>query len=124
MADQIANYLVGIGIKCVIAKSFAFIYSRNQPSLGLAGIQIKDEAFYEVAQDGIEIEIDLARNIATVGGKEFPFNLSQMEKSLTYIGGVAPAFQRYGKKIFSVLTSGGGAKKGLKDHSQPGPLSW
>jgi 3-isopropylmalate dehydratase small subunit len=26
---------IGIGVQCVIAKSFAFIYSRNQPSLGL-----------------------------------------------------------------------------------------
>ncbi|KAH8898952.1 aconitase iron-sulfur domain-containing protein [Thozetella sp. PMI_491] len=117
--------LLGIGIKCVIAKSFAFIYSRNQPSLGLIGIQIKDEAFYEAAQDGVDIEIDLIRNVATVGGKEFPFGLSQMEKSLTYIGGVAPAFQKYGKKIFDVLTSGGkGVKKGIKTHGQSGPMAW
>jgi hypothetical protein len=38
-----------------------------------------------------------------------------MEKSLTNIGGVAPAFNQFGKKIFDVLTSGSrGVKKGIR----------
>ncbi|KAI1866711.1 uncharacterized protein JN550_007564 [Neoarthrinium moseri] len=118
--------LLGVGIKCVIAKSFAFIYSRNQPSLGLLGITIQDEAFYEAAQDGVDIGLDLVTNVARVNGEEFPFELSQMEKSLTSLGGVAPAFNKFGKQIFDALTSGQrGVKKSIKDHDAgSAPLSW
>jgi 3-isopropylmalate dehydratase small subunit len=118
--------LLGVGIKCVIAKSFAFIYSRNQPSLGLLGITIEDEAFYEAVTDGVDIDIDLVANVARVGGKEFPFELSQMEKSLTSLGGVAPAFNKFGKQIFDALTSGSrGVKKSLKGHGNNAtPLAW
>ncbi|KAF7541818.1 hypothetical protein G7054_g297 [Neopestalotiopsis clavispora] len=118
--------LLGIGVQCVIARSFAFIYSRNQPSLGLLGIAITDEAFYDAAKDGADIEIDLVNNDAKVGGKAFPFELSQMEKSLTNLKGVAPAFNKFGKHIFDALTGGQrSAKKSLKDHSTAGaPLAW
>lgn len=118
--------LLGIGVKCVIARSFAFIYSRNQPSIGLVGITIQDEAFYDAAQDGTEIDVDLENNVAKVGGKEFPFEFSQIEKSLTGLGGVAPAFNKFGKHILDALTSGHrGAKKSLKEHGKAGaPLSW
>lgn len=107
--------LLGAGVQCVIARSFAFIYSRNQPSLGLLGITIADEAFYDAARDGEAIEVDLDQNVAIVGGREFPFELSQMEKSLTSLGGVAPAFNKFGKKIFDALTSGSrGVTRSLK----------
>ncbi|KAH7025837.1 3-isopropylmalate dehydratase large subunit 2 [Microdochium trichocladiopsis] len=122
--------LLGVGVECVIAKSFAFIYSRNQPSLGLLGITITDEAFYEAAQDGAGIDVDLVANVARVGGKEFAFELSQMEKSLTSLGGVAPAFNKFGKKIFDALTSGSrGVTKSLKQShggsaGAAGSLNW
>lgn len=51
--------LKGAGVQAVIARSFAFIYGRNQPSLGLLGIVMSDERFYEAAKEGEEIEIDL-----------------------------------------------------------------
>ncbi|KAH8646710.1 hypothetical protein BX600DRAFT_484655 [Xylariales sp. PMI_506] len=132
--------LLGVGVRCVVARSFAFIYSRNQPSLGLLGITISDDAFYEAAQDGAAIELDLAANVARVtvaqgdgGGeeevvvvKEFPFELSQMEKSLTSLGGVAPAFNKFGKQIFDALTSGSRkVKKTVKEAAKSNaPLSW
>ncbi|KAI1340845.1 3-isopropylmalate dehydratase large subunit 2 [Xylariaceae sp. FL0016] len=117
--------LMGIGVKCVIAKSFAFIYSRNQPSLGLLGITIAEDGFYEAAEDGANIELSFDANIARVGGKEFAFQLSQMEKSLTSLGGVAPAFNKFGKQIFNALTSGSGlTKESTKSHSQAGPMAW
>lgn len=107
--------LLGAGVECVIARSFAFIYSRNQPSLGLLGITITDEAFYEAAQDGVAIDVDLVANVARVGGAEYAFELSPMEKRLTSLGGVAPAFNKFGKKIFAALTSGSrGVPKSLK----------
>ncbi|KAJ9144998.1 Aconitase family protein [Pleurostoma richardsiae] len=109
--EQAVNALIGIGVKCVIAKSFAFIYSRNQPSLGLLGITITDEAFYEAARDGIEISIDLGKNVAEVGGCKFPFQLSGMEKELIELGGITPAFMKFGKQLFEELCSSGTATK-------------
>jgi hypothetical protein len=93
--------------------------------LGLLGITIKDKTFHEAAQDGVDIDIDLLQNNLKVGGKEFGFELSQMEKSLTYIGGVAPAFNKFGKQIFNALTSGSrGVRRGLKSTGKTGALAW
>lgn len=87
----------------MIAKSFAFIYSRNQPSLGLVGIVITDEAFYELASDGAEISINLEAHTLQVGDKEFGFEFSQMEKKLMELGGITQAFHKYGKELFQTM---------------------
>lgn len=84
-------------------KSFGFIYSRNQPNLGLLGITITDEQFYETAADGMDIAIDLGRASISVGGREFSFQLSQMEKELIKSGGLTEAFKRFGKHLFDVM---------------------
>lgn len=94
-------------MKCVIAKSFAFIYSRNQPSLGLVGVVIDHPDFYSMAADGTEIQIDTMKNTVTVGDSIFPFRLSPMEKSLVKLGGITPAFMKFGKEIFSTLCRAG-----------------
>lgn len=125
------------------AQSFAFIYSRNQPSLGLLGLAIADPAFYEAVDRGgeaLEIEIDLVADVVRLGAgggggsanggdgsrQEFPFELSQMEKRLTELGGVAPAFNKFGKQIFDALTSGSrGVQKSLKEaHGAGSSLAW
>jgi hypothetical protein len=51
--------LQAAGIKVVIAKSFTFIYGRNQANNGLLGIKIKDDRFYDLAREGESIEIDV-----------------------------------------------------------------
>ncbi|KAK8043120.1 aconitase family protein [Apiospora phragmitis] len=133
--------LRGAGVRCVIARSFAFIYARNQPSLGLLGITLDDPAFYEAVDrhggEDVQIEIDLVANVVRLGGgggganddnrkKEFAFELSQMEKRLTELGGVAPAFNKFGKQIFDALTSGSrGVQKALKEaHGTGSSLAW
>jgi len=95
--------LKGAGVLAVIARSFAFIYSRNQPSLGLLGITMDDEAFYEAAQEDVEISIDVPQRQITVAGKGFPFRLSNMEYQLTINNGIAKAYGRYGKSIWEKL---------------------
>jgi 3-isopropylmalate dehydratase small subunit len=87
----------------VIAKSFAFIYGRNQPNLGLLGITITDESFYDVAVDGEDIIIDLEGRKITVGEGEWPFKLSDMEIKLIETGGITGAFRAFGKKLFEVM---------------------
>jgi 3-isopropylmalate dehydratase small subunit len=62
--------LVGCGIQCVIAKSFAFIYARNAPNLGLLGIVIEEEESHEAARDGEEIWVYLEWNKVGGGKRE------------------------------------------------------
>ncbi|KAJ3959687.1 hypothetical protein N0V92_003685 [Colletotrichum tropicale] len=91
-------------VQSLLAKSFAFIYSRNQPSLGLWGFIINDAQFYEKANMGADIEIDLDRNVVTIDGMSFDFQLSELEKKLTKMGGMTNAFNQFGQRIYDVLT--------------------
>ena len=62
--------LIGCGVKCVIAKSFARIFYRNSINIGLPLVECAVEA-----REGDEVEVDFksgkARNIIT--GGEFGF---------------------------------------------------
>ncbi|KAL2011398.1 hypothetical protein VTN00DRAFT_4116 [Thermoascus crustaceus] len=126
--EQAVSALLGCGVQCVIAKSFAFIYARNQSNLGLLGIIVTDDSFYEAAQDGSDISIDLGARRITVEGKEFRFQLSQMEKELIANGGIASAFNKFGKKLFEVMCAPKGLKAGAKTTSEeshfPKSLQW
>ncbi|KAI1481837.1 aconitase family protein [Daldinia eschscholtzii] len=124
--QQAVSALIGCGVKCVIARSFAFIYSRNQPSLGLLGITISDDDFHSFAQDGVEINIDLDENVLHVDGKRFSFQLSPMEKQLMNLGGITPAFKKFGKNLFETLCSSvAGATRPSRGHEEvSGWLEW
>jgi len=95
--------LLGVGIQCVIAKSFAFIYGRNQPNLGLLGIVITDDDFFAAANDGVEIVIDLIACRVRIADREWGFELSHMERELIKAGGISGAFESFGKKLFEVM---------------------
>lgn len=95
--------LKGAGVRAVIARSFAFIYSRNQPSLGLLGIVMEDEEFYQAAKENENITIDVSRRSIEVGGKTFTFRLSNMEYKLTVNNGISNTYNRYGKAIWRRL---------------------
>lgn len=98
-------------------------YSRNQPSLGLLRISVKVGALPKAAQDGTEIDIDLGPKMLTAGGKGFAFDLSEMEKSLRSMAGVAPAFNNFGKQIFGALTNESRrVKKSLMEAGKARPL--
>ncbi len=105
--DVAVNALKGCGIKCVIAESFAFIYARNQPNIGILGIQVSrggdGKDLYDIAQMGSEIEVDMAASVIRCGGSEFHFELSEMEKQLIQVGGIKKAFERFGKGLFDQL---------------------
>jgi len=57
--EEAVRALKGSGIKAVVAQSFAFIYSRNQPNMALLGIVLQDPLFYTLAQEGEEMSIDV-----------------------------------------------------------------
>lgn len=104
--------LLGCKIQVVIAKSFAFIYGRNQPNLGLLGIVMTDPAFYEVATDGAEIAVDLDNlkiDILTDDGvKTFPFQISAMERQLFECGGITDAWKKWGRTLWKEMCQGPG----------------
>jgi 3-isopropylmalate dehydratase small subunit len=95
----------GCGVKCVIAKSYAFIFQRNMPSLGLLGITVSDDSFYDAAVDGAEISVDINNNKILLYGKEIRFQLSEIEKGLHDNGGITSAFNKFGTRLFEVLTT-------------------
>ena len=95
----------------MIARSFAFIYGRNQPSLGLLGIVMGEEAFYEAAVEGAEIEIDVPARKIRVGGREFGFKMAEMEYRLTMNKGITEAYRKFGKAIWEKLTEVDGEAK-------------
>jgi aconitate hydratase/homoaconitate hydratase len=100
--------LQGIGIQAVIAKSFAFIHKRNLVNEALPYLVIRDEAFYDLATEGAELEVDLAsgvvRDVAT--GREFQAQTpTPMIQALTAEGGLVKAIQTHGKDVFAALTA-------------------
>ena len=107
-----------MGVKAVIAKSFAFIYQRNQPALGLLGFTISDEDFYETARDGEDIAIDVPSRRVTIAGRDFPFVLSDLEYNLTTNKGLSESFKKYGRGIWSNLTRTGSQTE-HKEEVQP-----
>lgn len=109
----------GLNVKCVIARSFAFIYARNQPNLGLLGIVIDDDEFHRLATDGVDIEVDLDAREVRVAGKIFGFKLDDMELALVENKGMSAAYKRFGKQVFEKLT-GNETDSGVEMAAVPG----
>ncbi|RHZ50431.1 hypothetical protein CDV55_101302 [Aspergillus turcosus] len=124
--EQAVMALLGCGIKCVIAKSFAFIFQRNMPNLGLLGITMSDELFYAAAKDGSEILIDLHAHVIDVNGLRFGFELSQMEQELFRHGGITSAFRKFGNRLFEELTAAKNVGSSYKEEvsNAPSALQW
>ncbi|KAL4789412.1 aconitase iron-sulfur domain-containing protein [Aspergillus venezuelensis] len=101
--EEAPRALKGLGVKCVIAKSFSFIYGRNQPTIGLLGIVITDERFYDAARTGIAIEINPSARAVTVAGQRFPFVMDDMELALIRRNGLAAAYKSFGNGVFRSL---------------------
>lgn len=101
--------LKGAGVQAVIAKSYAFIHKRNLVNEALPYLVVTDEAFYELAAEGEELAVDLAGGSVThvASGRTFEARqLAQVVRALAREGGLVPAIQRHGSKVFSVLSAG------------------
>lgn len=98
--EEAPRALKGAGIKAVIAKSFAFIYSRNQPNMALLGITLPDPKFYELVEEGSSLSIDVPGRRVLVGEHVFHFQLSTMEERLMAGGGVSAMYSQFGAKLF------------------------
>ena len=67
--EQAPSVLKALGVRAVIAKSFARIFYRNSINIGLPVIVCKD--LYDHIEDGDQMELSLTDGIASVNGQEF-----------------------------------------------------
>jgi homoaconitate hydratase len=107
--EEAAICLKAVGVKCVIAKSFAYIYARNQPNNALLGIVITDERFHELAQEGSEVTVDLRHRQVTVEDYCVSFSLTQLEENFLNGGGLKRLFQKYKADLFRAAMRSKGA---------------
>ena len=67
--EQAPSVLKALGVKAVIAKSFARIFYRNAISIGLPVIVCKD--LYDHVEVGQDMELSLTEGIVTTNGQTF-----------------------------------------------------
>ncbi|HEY5677250.1 MAG TPA: aconitase family protein, partial [Myxococcales bacterium] len=104
--EQAVLALKGAGVEAIVAKSYAFIHKRNLVNEALPFLVVQDERFYELAKDGEEIEVDLARGQVRVAGQAFPAEEpSKIIQALVGEGGIVPAIQHHGTAVFEKLTA-------------------
>jgi aconitate hydratase/homoaconitate hydratase len=100
--------LQGAGIQAIIARSYAFIHKRNLVNEAVPHLIVDDPAFYEAAQEGAELELDLAtgRVRDTATGHEYQARVATpIVRALRAEGGLVPAVQKHGKEVFAALTA-------------------
>jgi 3-isopropylmalate dehydratase small subunit len=109
--EEAVRSLKASGVQAVIAKSYAFIYARNQPNMSLLGVVVKDEAFYALAQEGADVEVDVTTRTVVAHSADgtsasFPFQLSRMEERFLQAGGVEKLYKVFRKELFKALVKG------------------
>lgn len=67
--EQAPSVLKALGVKAVVAKSFARIFYRNAINIGLPVIVCKD--LYDNVENGDEMELSLTEGVVTANGEEF-----------------------------------------------------
>lgn len=67
--EQAPAVLKALGVKAVIAKSFARIFYRNAINIGLPVIVCKD--LYDHVENGMDMDLSLTDGIAVCGGSEY-----------------------------------------------------
>jgi len=104
--EQAVLALKGAGITAIVAKSYAFIHKRNLVNEALPFLVVHDPAFYELAAEGAEIEVDLAQGRVAIAGRSFAAESpSKIIQALVGEGGIVPAIQHHGTSVFEKLTA-------------------
>ena len=80
--EQAPAVLKALGVKAVVAKSFARIFYRNAINIGLPVIVCRE--LYDAVKDGEEMELDLKAGVINAGGRQFSCTRlpEQMQKIL------------------------------------------
>ena|SRR5207248_7081463 len=86
--EQAATAIQGLGIKAVVASSFARTFYRNAINDGLPIVECP--ALYAAVQEGDEIRIDLEAGRIHLGEKEYPFpKMPESVRKILELGGLA-----------------------------------
>lgn len=86
--EQAATAILGLGVKAVVASSFARTFYRNAINSGLPIIECP--SLYEAAREDDQIEIDLARGAIQCNGKQHSFpKFPDSVRQLLELGGLA-----------------------------------
>lgn len=67
--EQAPAVLKALGVRAVVARSFARIFFRNAINIGLPLIVCRE--LYDHVDGGEELELDLTEGVATVGGQSY-----------------------------------------------------
>lgn len=67
--EQAPSVLKALGIRAIVAKSFARIFYRNSINIGLPVIVCKD--LYDSIDGGEEMELSLSEGVAVVNGQKY-----------------------------------------------------
>ena len=100
--------LLGAGVRCVIARSYAFIHKRNLVNEALPYLVVKDDDFHALAQEDAELEVDVARGTVThvASGRTFTAEpVSAIVRALQREGGLVPAVKAHGAQVFAGLSA-------------------
>jgi 3-isopropylmalate dehydratase small subunit len=86
--EQAATAIQGLGIRCVVACSFARTFYRNAINSGLPIVECP--ALYPVLAEGDHLRIDLAAGVIQHRGLEYPFpRLPDSVRQILELGGLA-----------------------------------
>jgi 3-isopropylmalate/(R)-2-methylmalate dehydratase small subunit len=86
--EQAATAIQGLGIKAVVAASFARTFYRNAINDGLPIVECP--ALYEAVQEGDEIRIDLDAGSISRAGNEYAFpKMPESVRKILELGGLA-----------------------------------
>jgi 3-isopropylmalate/(R)-2-methylmalate dehydratase small subunit len=86
--EQAATAIQGLGIKAVVASSFARTFYRNAINDGLPIVECPD--LYAAVQEGDRIRIDLEAGNIRLAGKEYPFpKMPESVRKILELGGLA-----------------------------------
>jgi aconitate hydratase/homoaconitate hydratase len=106
--EQAVLALKGAGVTAVVARSYAFIHKRNLVNEAVPYLIVTTPAFYELAGEDSEVEVDLANGRVThvASGQSFAaVTPSPIVQALQKEGGIVPAIQHHGAGVFTALTA-------------------
>jgi homoaconitate hydratase len=67
------------------------------------GVIVDDEEFYELAQEGKDVTIDLQSRSVSCDGKKFAFKLDRIEEQILSAGGLFKVYEKFGPSLFRRL---------------------
>jgi len=86
--EQASTAIQGLGIKCVVAASFARTFYRNAINDGLPIVECP--ALYEAVEEGDEIRVDLEAGKISAKGRDFDFpKIPDSVRKILELGGLA-----------------------------------